>query len=114
MWESRYCQTVSLHQCSNDNGVTVVNCRIREYSSYIETFRNTLGPLLTGRLTITLMALRYSYVRYFRAADYDTDHYLVTAKVRDRLSVSKQTGQNYTNSFTNEFTVVIYTITFKN
>jgi hypothetical protein len=29
--------------------------------------------------------------RPFRAADYDTDHYLVVAKVRERLVVSKQT-----------------------
>jgi hypothetical protein len=30
-------------------------------------------------------------VRSFRAADCDTDHYLVVAKVRERLAVSKQT-----------------------
>jgi hypothetical protein len=30
-------------------------------------------------------------VRSFRAADCDTDHYLVVAKVRKRLAVSKQT-----------------------
>jgi hypothetical protein len=30
-------------------------------------------------------------VRSFRAADCDTDHYLVVAKVRDRLAVSKRT-----------------------
>jgi hypothetical protein len=30
-------------------------------------------------------------VRSFRAADCDTDHYLVVAKVRKRLPVSKQT-----------------------
>jgi hypothetical protein len=29
-------------------------------------------------------------VRSFRAADYDTDHYLVVAEVRGRLVVSKQ------------------------
>jgi hypothetical protein len=29
-------------------------------------------------------------VRSFRAADCDTDHYLVVAKVRERLAVSKQ------------------------
>jgi hypothetical protein len=31
-------------------------------------------------------------VRSFRAADCDTDHYLVVAKVRERLAVSKQTA----------------------
>jgi hypothetical protein len=30
-------------------------------------------------------------VRSFRAADCDTDHYLVVAKFRERLAVSKQT-----------------------
>jgi hypothetical protein len=30
-------------------------------------------------------------VQSFRAADCDTDHYLVVAKVRERLAVSKQT-----------------------
>ena len=32
-------------------------------------------------------------VRSFRGADYDTDHYLVVAKVRERLAVSKQATQ---------------------
>jgi CTP-dependent riboflavin kinase len=30
-------------------------------------------------------------VRSLRTADYDTDHYLVTSKFRERLAVSKQT-----------------------
>jgi hypothetical protein len=32
-------------------------------------------------------------IRSFRAADCDTDHYLVVAKIRERLTVSKQTMQ---------------------
>ena len=32
-------------------------------------------------------------VRSFRGADYDTDHYLVVAKLRARLAVSKQATQ---------------------
>ncbi len=33
-------------------------------------------------------------VQSFRGADCDTDHYLVVAKVRERLAVSKQAAQN--------------------
>jgi hypothetical protein len=31
----------------------------------------------------------------FRAADYDTNHYLVVAKVRERLAVNKQRSQRF-------------------
>jgi hypothetical protein len=34
-------------------------------------------------------------VRLFRAADYDTDHYLVVAIFREILAVSKQTTQRF-------------------
>ena len=34
-------------------------------------------------------------VRSFRAADCDTDHYLVVAKVRERLAESKQAAQKF-------------------
>jgi len=34
-------------------------------------------------------------VRNVRGADCDADHYLVVAKVRERLAVSKQTAQNF-------------------
>jgi hypothetical protein len=34
-------------------------------------------------------------VQSFRAADCDTDHYLMVAKVRERLAVSKETTQRF-------------------
>jgi hypothetical protein len=38
-------------------------------------------------------------IRSFRAADCDTDHYLVVAKVRERLAVSKQTYRVHMERF---------------
>jgi hypothetical protein len=41
--------------------------------------------LIDGRLHLCILD-----VRSFRAADYDSDHYLVVANVRERLAVSKR------------------------
>jgi len=35
------------------------------------------------------------YIRSFRVVDYDTDHYLVVAKVMERLAISKEAVQNF-------------------
>jgi hypothetical protein len=48
---------------------------------------NQIEHILTERKLHTSILV----VRSFRAADYDIDHYLVVAKVRERLAVSKQT-----------------------
>jgi hypothetical protein len=34
-------------------------------------------------------------VRSFRATDYDTDHYLVVAKIKERIVMNKQGSQNF-------------------
>jgi len=39
--------------------------------------------------------LRTLDIRSFRAADHDTDQYLVVAKVTERLAVNKQAGQRF-------------------
>jgi hypothetical protein len=39
------------------------------------------------------------HVRSFRAADCDAVHYLVVAKVRERLAMSKETTRSYMESF---------------
>ena len=41
------------------------------------------------------MAFTYIRRRSFRGADCDTDHYLMVAKVRERLAVSKKAAQNF-------------------
>ena len=58
------------------------------------------GPLLIGRLSQIdqiLIDRRWHSsipdVRSFWGADYDTDHYLVVAKVKERLAVTKQAAQ---------------------
>ena len=99
----------SLHQHSNDNGVTTVTFAtpkiylFRAHCSHTETFINTIGPPLMGRLNnqidhILIDKRWLSSVRNiqsFRGADCDTYHCLVVPKVRERLTVSKQAVQKF-------------------
>jgi endonuclease/exonuclease/phosphatase family metal-dependent hydrolase len=85
----------SLHEISNDNGVRVVNFA----TSKILTVKRTItwaspdGKMHNKIDHILIDRRRHSSilgVRSFRAAECDTDHYLVVAKFRERLAVSKQ------------------------
>jgi hypothetical protein len=50
---------------------------------------NQIDPILVDRRRLSNVL----DVRSFRAADCDSDHYLVVAKVRERLAVNKQGSQ---------------------
>jgi hypothetical protein len=71
--------------------------------SHIATSINILGHLQTGKPTIQIDHIlvdrrRHSNVldvRSYRAADCDTDHYLVLAKVRKRLAVNKKRSYRF-------------------
>jgi hypothetical protein len=97
----------SLHEISNDNRVRVVNfatsknlavksimfphCKIHKYTWTCPAgnTHNQIDHILIDRRQHSSIL----DVRSFRGADCDTDHYLVVAKVRDRLAVSKQAAQ---------------------
>jgi hypothetical protein len=97
----------SLHEISNDNGVSVVNfatsknlvvkskmfphCKIRKYTwtSPEGNTHNQIDHVLIDRRWHSNIL----DVRSFRGADCDTDHYLVVTKVRERLAVSKRAAQ---------------------
>jgi hypothetical protein len=99
----------SLHKISNDNGVRLVNfatfknLRVkstmfphRNIHKYTWTSpdgksHNQIDHILVDRR-------RHSNVldvRSVRAADCDSDHYLVVAEVRERLAVNKQRSQRF-------------------
>jgi hypothetical protein len=98
----------SLHQDNNYNGVRIANFatsknlvvkstifprrNIRKYSwtSPVGKTHNQIDHILTDRRWHSSIL----DVRSFRGADCDTDHYLVVAKVSERLAVSKQAVQN--------------------
>jgi hypothetical protein len=104
--ENIFKQTIgneSLHEVSNDNAVRVVNLAIsknlvvkstmlphRKIHKY--TWTSPEGNTHNQIDHILIDRIRHSSIldaRPFRRADCDTDHYLVVAKERERLGVSK-------------------------
>jgi hypothetical protein len=95
----------NLHEISNDNGVRVVNFATSENITVkrrmfphrnIHKFTWTSPDGKTHNQTDHILIDRRRHssildVRSFRAPDYDTDHYLVVIKVRERLAVNKHT-----------------------
>jgi endonuclease/exonuclease/phosphatase family metal-dependent hydrolase len=96
-----------LHEISNYNGVTVVNSATSEsliVKSAMFPHRNihkftwsSDGKAHNQIDHILIDRRRHSSVldvRSFRAADCDTDHYLVVAKFRERLAVGGSISRN--------------------
>jgi hypothetical protein len=99
----------SLHEISNDNGVRLVNfatsknirvkcmmfphCSIHKYTwmSPDGKTHNQIDHILVDRRR----HLNILDVRSFGVADCDSDHYLMVAKVSERLAVSKQRSQRF-------------------
>jgi hypothetical protein len=88
----------NLHEISNDNGVRVVNFAISKNiivkstmfpHHNIHKFTWTSNRMKHNQIVNILIERRWHSsildVRSFRAADCDTDHYLVVANVRERL-----------------------------
>ena len=98
----------SLHEDSNINGVRIVtfdtsknlvdkssmfpnrNIHTYTWTSPDEKTHNQKDLILTDMIWHSSIP----DVRCFRGADWDTDHYLVVAKVRERLAASKQESRN--------------------
>jgi hypothetical protein len=92
----------SSHEISNVSGVRVVNfatsksltvrstmfphCNIHKYTWTSPDGNTHIDHILIDRRRHSIVL----DVRSFRAADCDTDHYLVVATIRERLAVSKQ------------------------
>jgi endonuclease/exonuclease/phosphatase family metal-dependent hydrolase len=89
----------SSHEISNDNGIGVVNFATSKNLLVKSTMlphrsiykdgktHNQTDHVLIGRRRWHSSIL---HVRSFRGAECDSDHYLVVAKVRERLAVSEQ------------------------
>jgi hypothetical protein len=98
----------SLHEISSDGGVRVVNFATSKNlvvkstmfphrKIHKHTWASPEGNTHNQTDHVLIDRRRHSNildVRSFRGADCDTDHYLVVAKVRERLAVSKRAAQN--------------------
>ncbi|PNF19100.1 hypothetical protein B7P43_G10545, partial [Cryptotermes secundus] len=87
----------SLHEINNDNGVRVVNfatSKILTVKSTMFLHRNIHKFTWTSPNGKIHSQIEHIFIdrrlHSFRAGDGETDHYLVVAKVRERLAVSKQ------------------------
>jgi hypothetical protein len=99
----------SLHEISNDNGVRLVhfatskNLRVKStmfphHNIHKYTWTSPDGKTHNQTDHILVDRRRHSNVldvRSFRAADCDTDHYLVVANVRERLAVNQQSSHRF-------------------
>jgi endonuclease/exonuclease/phosphatase family metal-dependent hydrolase len=91
----------SLHKISNNNGVRVVNFAksknliVKSMMNPHHNIHKFTWTFPDGKIDHILMDMRWVSsildVQSFRTADCDTDHYLVVAKVKERLAMSKQT-----------------------
>jgi len=102
----------SLHQDSNDNGVRIVNFTSKNLvvKSTMFPHRNIHKYTWTSPDGVTHSQIYHILtdrrcpssivdVRSFRGADCDTDHYLVVAKVRERLALNKQAAQMFDGEY---------------
>jgi hypothetical protein len=99
----------SLHEASNDNGVRVLNFATSKnlivksttfphrdiYKQIWTSFNGVTHNQIHHVLIDNRRHLNILDVRSFREADCDTDHYVVVAKLRERISVSKGARQNF-------------------
>ena len=99
----------SLHQDSNDNGVRLVNFATSKnlvvkstmfphHSIHKYTWTSPDGNTHNQIDHVLIDRRRQSSVldvRSFRGADCDSDHYLVVAKLRERLAVNKKAAQKF-------------------
>jgi hypothetical protein len=98
----------NLHEFNNDNGVPVVRFATSKHvivESTLLLYRDvhkytSTSDVKTHNQTdhVLIGKRRYSNivdVRSYRGANCDTDHYVVVAKVRHRVSVSKRATQKF-------------------